>query len=236
MPNLIEARVIETIQRTNNVKSVRLEVKEWIDFKAGQFGCVYIGSEFQCHRYLSISSSPTEKGYIEFTKKLRGSDFATGYVNLKPEDTVMLDYPKGKFTLEDNGMPKKVAFLSGGIGITPIRSMAKFVVDKNLGIDMVLIYANQSVKDIVFHDELEKMQEAYPKFKLAHVLCEPDPDFKCTVGMINATVIRNETPDYKERKFFLCGPPPMVEAMRKILADELLLPKEQIVTENFQGY
>ncbi|MBM3249664.1 MAG: oxidoreductase [Candidatus Omnitrophica bacterium] len=236
MTQTIDAKIKEVIQRTGNVKSVRLELPEIAEYKAGQFGCVFLKTEPVCHRYLSISSSPTEEGYLEFTKKLRGSDFASGFLKLKPGDVVGVQYPMGKFTLEDNGMPEKCAFLSGGIGITPIRSIVKSAVDKNLGIDMVLIYANQTVRDIVFHDDLEKMQEVYPKFRLAHVLCEPAPDFKCSVGLINSRVIKNEIPDYSERKFFLCGPPPMVEGMKKILSEELKLPQEQIVTENFAGY
>ena len=55
-------------------------------------------------------------------------------------------------------------------------------------------------------------------------------------GRINSSVIKEEIPDYGERMFYLCGPPAMVEAMRKILAEELILPQEKIKTENFAGY
>ena len=186
-------------------------------------------------RYLSISNSPTEPGYIEFTKKITGSDFSCTLDKLKEGDIVKLQYPFGKFTLEDNPA-EKIAFLSGGIGITPIRSMIKYVVDKKLPLDLVLIYANRSVRDILFKEDLDTMQRDYPKLKIAHVLCEPAPDFKCVPGLINEQVIKNEAPDYLERKFFLCGPPPMVEAMKKILIEELRCPQENIVFENFAGY
>jgi ferredoxin-NADP reductase len=80
------------------------------------------------------------------------------------------------------------------------------------------------------------MQKDYPKLKVAHVLCETEPGFKCSVGYINAQVIKNEIPDYAQRKFYLCGPPAMVESMRKILAEGLTVTEENIITENFQGY
>jgi ferredoxin-NADP reductase len=80
------------------------------------------------------------------------------------------------------------------------------------------------------------MQEINPKLKIIHVLSEPVTGFKSITGLINAQIISNEIPDYSERKFFLCGPPQMVEGMKKILTEELMLPQEQIVTENFQGY
>jgi ferredoxin-NADP reductase len=229
-------KIREIIRRTYNVKSFRVEALN-IDFKAGQFICVTVNPAEPCsvYRFLSISSSPTEKGYIEFTKKITQSDFSKALDSLKPGDSVKIQFPpRGNFTLNDQN--EKIAFLSGGIGITPIRSICKYVVDKNLGTDIILVYANRSIKDIVFKQDFDDMQRLYPKLKVAHVLCEPAPDFKCNIGYINAQIIKNEIPDYPQRKFYICGPPGMVDAMKKILIDELLIPKENIVMEQFQGY
>ena len=234
MAEELEARVKEVIQRNYNVKSVRLEISAGIDFQAGQFMAVTLFNNPALKRYLSISSSPTERCYLEFTKKITNSDFSKTLDRLVSGDVVKIQYPLGKFIL---GNPaQKLAFLSGGIGITPLRSMAKYIVDKNLGTDMILVYANRSVKDIVFKEDFDAMQKSYPKLKVAHVLCEPDPAFKCIPGLINAQVIKNEVRDYLERKFYLCGPPQMVEAMQKILTEELAVANEAIITENFQGY
>lgn len=227
-------KIREIIPRTYNVKSYRVEVDRPIDYKAGQFCCVHLVTEKEYKRYLSISSSPTENGYIEFTKKITQSDFSKTLNNLKPTDKLKIEYPFGKFTLEDT--QARIAFLSGGIGITPIRSICKYVVDKNLGTDIILVYANRSIKDIVFKEDFDQMQKEYPKLKVTHVLCEPAPGFKCTIGLINAQIIKNEVRDYVQRKFYICGPPSMVEAMKKILNDDLGLSGENIITENFQGY
>lgn len=230
----LELKVKEIIQRAANVKSLRLGLDGRLDFKAGQFLCAKLVSEKGCKRYLSISSSPTETGYIEITKKITQSNFSKALDKLAPGDLLKVELPFGKFTLDDP--QEKIAFLSGGIGITPIRSICKYAVDKNLGTDIVLLYANRSIKDIIFREDFELMQRQYPKLKVAHVLCEPAPGFKCAVGLINAQVIKDNIPDYAVRKFFVCGPPLMVEAMKKILTQELALPQENIVSENFQGY
>jgi ferredoxin-NADP reductase len=234
MPVEITVRIKEVIQRNYNVKSFRLEIVDWLDFKAGQFLLVTLQNEPKLKRYLSISSSPTEKCYLEFTKKLTQSDFSAALDKLKAGEQVRIEYPFGKFILDESA--PKIAFLSGGIGITPIRSICKYAVDKNIGTDIVLVYSNRSIRDIVFKDDFSAMSKGYPSLRVAHVLCEAEQGFKCTVGQINAGVIKNEIPDYLERKFYLCGPPQMVEAMRKILSDELGLSAERIVTENFQGY
>jgi len=230
----LEVKIKEIIPRTSNVKSIRLEIKEWRDFKAGQFCCVSLKQEKACKRYLSISSSPTEKGYIEFTKKITQSDFSKALDDSHPGDSLNIQYPLGKFILED---PREgIVFLSGGIGITPIRSICKYVVDSTLGTDIILLYANHSVKDIVFKEDFELMQEQYPKLKVCHVLSEAAPGFTSLSGRINGQMIKNEVPDYAQRKFYLCGPPAMVESMKKIITEELSLSKENIITENFQGY
>lgn len=234
MPGEYTLKIKEIINRTHNVKSVRLSTDDGIEYKAGQFLNACLMREKECRRFLSISSSPTEKGYIEFTKKITESDFSRMIETAVPGDTVKVQLPLGNFTLGD---PKeKIAFLSGGIGVTPIRGICKFVVDTNLGTDMVLINANRSIRDIVFKEDFDGMQKYYPKIKVAHVLCEPAPGFKCIAGLINAQVIKNEIKDYSERKFYICGPPAMVEAMENILTQDLSLPKENIITENFQGY
>jgi ferredoxin-NADP reductase len=230
----LEVKIKEIIPRTYNVKSFRLDAGQDISFKAGQFLLVTLKNNPALKRYLSISNSPTEKGYIEFTKKLTESDFSEALGTLKAGEAVKAQYPFGKFTLDDSR--EKVAFLSGGIGITPIRSIAKYVVDKKLGTDIVLIYANRTINDIVFRQDFEVMQKEYPKLKVVHVLSEATPGFKCLTGRIDSKIIKDEIPDYALRKFYLCGPPAMVEAMERILSEELGLLQENIVTENFQGY
>jgi len=234
MANALEVKIKEIIQRTPDVKSFRLAIDGESKFMAGQFCCVSLKTQELCKRYLSISSSPTEGGFVEFTKKITKSDFSKTLNNLKPGDTLNLEYPFGNFTLDESGA--KIAFLSGGIGITPIRSICKYVVDRKLGTDMILVYVNRSIKDIVFKEDFDLMQEQYPKLKVAHVLCEPAPGFKCVTGLINAQVVKNEVPDYPQRKFYICGPPQMVVAMQELLANELNVTKDNIITERFQGY
>ena len=229
-----KVRVKEIIPRNYNVKSFRLELPPGFKYQAGQFFLVALAADRQLKRYLSISSSPTEAGYLEFTKKITQSDFSQCLNKLDLNSQLIIQPALGRFVLDTSAL--KVAFLSGGIGITPIRSICKYVTDKNLNLDMVLVYSNRAVRDIVFQDDFAQMQEKSPHFRVAHVLCEAEPGFKCQVGRIDRGVISQEIPDYLERKFYLCGPLPMVEAMKNILTEELKLAREQIVTENFLGY
>ena len=228
------AKITEIIQRTPRVKSVRMVPEIRQDFLAGQFLSIALKSDKEHTRYLSISSSPTETGYLEVSKKLTDSAFSSAFEALKSGDSIRLRYPMGKFTFD--GSCEKIAFLSGGIGITPIRSICRYIVDTGMKTDVVLLYANHSAGDVAFHDDFNTMSEAYKGLKVVNVLREPG-DIKCNrTGMIDAGLIKEEIPDYSQRCFFVCGPPAMVSSMKNILADELRLPQGSIVTENFSGY
>ena len=113
-----DATVVDVVKRTHNVKSFRLQVKEKAPFDAGQYLMVTVKVPEAVSKPLSISSSPTEKEYIEFTKKITGSEYSQALDRIKPGDVITVRYPFGKFTYKDNY--PKLAFLSGGIGITPV--------------------------------------------------------------------------------------------------------------------
>ena len=232
-----ETRVIDVIERTNTVKSFRFGEKPGEGFKPGQFFAltIKIGNADQT-KYFSFSNSPTEKGYIEFTKRITESDFSKALDKLKAGDIAKIKMPLGKFTFE--GEHEKIAFLSGGIGITPIRSMCKFVVDKGLKTDIVLLYSNRTEDNIIFEKDFEGMA-GRSNLRVVHTLTSPNIDkkvWKGRTGYITDTMIKEEIPDYKERIFYICGPPKMVEGMTSILKDKLALGKDKIRTENFAGY
>ncbi len=232
---IFETEVSEIIQRTYNVKSFRFKKKQDVGFKAGQFfflGIMINGAERTKH--FSFSNSPTEEGYIEFTKKLTDSEFSKALDRLKVGDWAKIKMPYGSFTFESGH--KKIAFLSGGIGITPIRSICKYVVDKKLDADIALLYGNRTSKDIVFKDDFGVMQSGYRNLKVLHILSQADSDWTGKKGHIDNRLIKEEIPDYAERRFYICGPPSMVEVTKKILLEDLNLSTEQIITENFTGY
>jgi ferredoxin-NADP reductase len=230
-----ETEVLDVIQRTHNVKSFRFKKEKGAEFKAGQFFFVTIkinGKERTKH--FSFSNSPTETDYLEFTKKLTDSDYSKTLNQLKVGDWAKLKMPYGSFTFE--GECEKVAFLCGGIGITPIRSICKYAVDNKLDTDLVLLYGNHTMKDIVFKEDFDIMQREFPKLKVMHILSETGVEWQERKGHIDSQVIKKEVPDYSERKFYICGPPGMVEAMKNVLSGELNVDEKNIIIENFTGY
>jgi len=232
-----ETRVAEMIPRTPSIRSFRFPIAgKGVRYLAGQFFFLNIlinGEEAEHH--FSFSSSPTEKGYIEFTKRITGSDFSQALARLKPGDWARLQGPEGHFTLPRNAHP--LAFLSGGIGITPLRSMMRYIVDRGLDYSVVLLYGNASLEDAAFREELDKMAAAHANLRVVHVLSGPDfpPGWSGPRGYINTDIIRQTVPDFLERTFYISGPPRMVLSLQEQLS-ALHLPERQAKRDSFTGY
>jgi len=235
---VFESPVAGILKRNYNVMSFRFSVHPGLGFRAGQFLQVTLPvSGADQSKYFSFSNAPTEKGYIEFTKKMTGSEFSRALESLRVGDKVKIKMPMGSFVLDET-VPKQ-AFLSGGIGITPIRSILKDAFDRQLPGNRVLFYSNRSPEDIVFREDLEDMAKNWKDLKLVFSLdtAEACPlDWKGKCGFINADMIREELPDYAERIFYVCGPPVMVKSLVSILQDQMKVPAARIKIENFAGY
>jgi len=229
-----ETEVIDIIQRTHNVKSFRFPRPASFTYKPGQYMFITIkkGPD-QLRKPFSISSSPTEEGFIEFTKKFTDHPFSMTLKDMKVGDWAAIDGPYGNFTFE--GEFDRVGLTSGGVGITPLRSICKYCADTMSKAKITLLYGNRTEEDIIFRKEFEEMLKLYKNLKVVFTVDEPNARWTGRVGVIDAGMIKDEIPDYLKTVFYLCGPPGMVEALRKLLGN-MGIQGDQIKTENFQGY
>jgi ferredoxin-NADP reductase len=219
----MESRVLEIIERGDGVRSFRFD--GWMDYEPGQFFFVTIEGDKTKH--FSFSSSPTED-HIEFTKKLTDSDYSGALRRLKTGDRVQLEGPKGEFTMDEG---RKMAILTGGIGITPFRSMLRYIIDEGLDKDVVMLYSNKTPGDIPFKEELDSMGER-ENIEVKHVITRDD-SWNGLKGHIDSDMIKENIDDWKQRTFYTAGPPKMVETMEKILKE---MKMGKIRKENFPGY
>ncbi|MEI8349215.1 MAG: FAD-dependent oxidoreductase [Candidatus Omnitrophota bacterium] len=233
----VRAVFIERIDRTPTVASFRFQPNEKVTFIPGQFLQVIFDGQNKnnkdLNKYLSFSASP-DKAYIEVTKRLSTSMFSQKLSGLKNGDEVMLKLPLGNCTLRPEY--KKVAFLIGGIGITPVISIVEYACQRQLDIDIALFYSNKSYEEIAFKKELDTWQKQYDHLKVFYTLtaCESQYD-DCRFGYIDSHLLQTALADISSRVFFIFGPPKMVEAMNKVCI-EAGCGKENIKTESFLGY
>jgi ferredoxin-NADP reductase len=229
-----ESHVKRIIQQTYNVKSFQFDQPLGFEYKPGQFFFITIKIKgVETRKHFTISSDPSQVGVLEFTKKLTGHEFSNALDELKPRDWVRIDGAHGNFTFK--GEFEKLAMLTGGIGITPLRSMISYCNSKKTMSDIVLLYSNRSEEDIVFRKELEKINAENSNIKVVFTLTHTDKNWPGYSRRIDKEMILKEIPDFKERVFFTCGPPKLVNSMI-ILLEEMKVEQSKINFEHFPGY
>lgn len=173
-------------------------------------------------RYFTIASSPTESGIL-LTAKIpeKQSTFKKALLDLKPGEQVIATGAEGNFVLPKDES-RKLAFIAGGVGITPFRSMAKYLVDKDVRRDIILLYSANRPEEFVFTELFNdaKSRGLNPVY---------------TTERVNAEFISRNIPDWKGRLFYVSGPQPMVKAIEKTLA-LMGIPKHAIKRDYFPGY
>ena len=187
-------------------------------------------------RYFTIASSPTERNIrlgIKFYEN--GSTYKKALYNLDSRMQVVGASLSGDFTMPANPNTK-LAFIAGGIGITPFRSMIKYLVDTNSKRDIVLFYANKTIQEIVYTDVFNEAREKLG-IKTIYTLTDLSkiPEgWKGYKGIIRDKIIISECPDYKERVFYLSGPHAMVVSYENVLS-KMGLPSSNIKKDYFPG-
>ncbi len=173
---------------------------------AGQYTELYIPHDNPDNRkekrWFTLSNSPTEE-FLAITTKFntnRSSTFKTALKNLQIGDKISGHLPMGDFVLpKDKTIP--LLFIAGGIGITPYRSILKFLIDTGEKRDITLIYALADASELAFEDILQKGATKFIKH----------------IGRLTADDIIGYETTIKDRVVYISGPEPMAEAIEKDL-------------------
>jgi len=188
-------------------------------------------------RYFTIASSPTEKNIqlgVKFYQK--SSSFKAALSAMKPGDKLSITQLAGDFILPHD-KNRRLAFIAGGIGITPFRSMMKYLVDTRDKRSVVLFYSNKVAEDIVYRDVFDEAVKQNGA-KVVYALTDREripKDWTGSQGYVNAEMIAREAPDYRERTFYLSGPHGMVVAFEKVLQD-MGVHHDHIKVDFFPGF
>lgn len=188
-------------------------------------------------RYFTIASSPTEPDIRLGVKMAKnGSSFKKALVNLSQTSPVIGGQLSGDFVLPEN-KHQKLVFIAGGIGITPFRSMVKYLLDIKEKRDVVLFYTAASPDEFVYKDVFSEAERRFG-FKTVYVITNPDnapADWKGSVGYLTPELVKQHISDFRSRTYYLSGPNRMIESYKKLLST-LGIPFNKIVTDYFPGF
>jgi predicted ferric reductase len=215
--------VQEEMEGVNTVKLVPPESGSVYDYLPGQFQFITFfrdrGLPVEEHHW-TISSSPTQKGYVTSTIKSLG-DFTATIKDTRPGDTAAVHAPFGRFSYALHPEEKDLVFIAGGIGITPLMSMLRHMRDTRDTRSVLLVYGNPDADRIVFRDELEQIDAGeHPRLKVVHVLSDPGENWTGERGMIDGEKIAKYCGhDLSRKVFYVCGPPPLIEGVVSALQE-----------------
>jgi ferredoxin-NADP reductase/nitrite reductase/ring-hydroxylating ferredoxin subunit len=213
-----------------------------LDYSAGQFGYFKLdgvtGDPKGPIRHFSLASSPTEPDYLLISTRIRETPYKRALASLEIGSKIQAWGPQGEFVLHDDHS-KPAVFLSGGIGVTPFRSMIKYATDKQLPLKIVMFDSNRNEQNILYKNEFDSWAAKNKNLRAVYAVTDDSPSgWMGEKGRIDKAMINKQIEESELKKviFYVCGPPGMLKAMQELLQGELQVPKERIKIEEFTGY
>ena len=186
-------------------------------------------------RTFTIASAPSEN-HVRLGVKFypNPSAYKQTLLNMKPGDVVYGAQLAGDFVLPA-APEEKLAFIAGGIGVTPFRSMIQHMIDVGDFRIATLFYGNNKANEIAYVDVFNRAEQELGLRTVYAVAEANHAQTNFHVGFIDADLIKREMPDYTERTYYISGPRSMVVKFEKVLA-ELGIAKAKIKTDFFPGF
>ncbi|OGP62000.1 MAG: NADH:ubiquinone reductase (Na(+)-transporting) subunit F [Deltaproteobacteria bacterium RBG_13_49_15] len=197
------------------------------------------------YRAYSMANTPQEEK-LRFTIRIAtpppgGGDIppgiATSYLfTLKPGDRVTLSGPYGEFFIKDTD--REMCFIGGGAGMAPLRAhIVHQLITVQTRRKISFWYGARSGKELFYDDEFRELESRNGNFSYVVSLSDPNPEdgWKGPIGYIHTVVYDSylkDHPDPTAIEYYLCGPPPMLKAVLRML-DDLGVDNEMIAFDDF---
>jgi cytochrome-b5 reductase len=229
-PSPYKLAAIET--ETHDTKTFRFELpaNATLDMLPGDFLYVHATLNGKTgKRAYTPSSLPGTTGYFDLTVKRYETGVVSRYLHdQRIGESVLMSGPNsgGHWT---DGMAKRVGFVAGGTGVTPMISIIRWILAKKIDAELFLLFANKTESDIIFRQEWERHVRDHPNFHCHHVLEEPPPGWSGGTGRITSDMLQQHLPSPSpDTCIFLCGPPPMSDSL-EVTLKELGYPEHAII-------
>lgn len=235
-----QLRVAHIIRQTPDVQTIRFSAPDGgplpFQHQPGQYLVIspMINGK-KVNRPYTISSSPTQPDYCEITVKREEMGFVSRHLHdtLREGDTINISAPTGRFIF-DGTQAASVVLIAGGVGITPLMAIARYLTDNNWKGDIYFAYAAKTPTDIIYRRELDDLKARFPNLHLHITLSRAEEDTNWTghKGRVSAEFLMKCVPELSTRLVYICGPMAMMTMTIQVLKD-LGVPAEQIKSEEF---
>ncbi len=232
-------RVCRIFQETPDVKTFRLaaldEVARPFTYFPGQFLtlAVNVGGRVVKRSY-TIASTPTQLHYCAITVKREENGLVSRFLydQVKEGDVLEVSAPNGKFIFTGDEA-RSIALIGGGVGITPLMSVIRYLTDIGWRGDICLLYCSRDASDFIFREELEQLQQRHSNLQVfATVTRAAGTVWMGLKGRFTTAILGHLVPDIAKRRVHVCGPSAMMSAVLDMLR-ELQVPDDHVLTEAF---
>jgi ferredoxin-NADP reductase/Na+-translocating ferredoxin:NAD+ oxidoreductase RnfD subunit len=188
-------------------------------------------------RYFTLASSPTEPDLrigVKFYDK--GSSFKRALMDVDASTLLSASQIAGNFTLPKDPT-QKLVFIAGGIGVTPFRSMVKYLIDTSDHRAVTLLYSARTEADFAYKELFEQARQAIG-LRVFYGVADANAEVGDThgfAGYITAEIIQKAVPDYADAIFYVSGTHQMVTNMHDVLLG-MGIHEKAIKSDFFPGY
>jgi ferredoxin-NADP reductase len=230
----VRAEVTAVHRPTRDSVTLALTPNEnWQGFVAGQYIRVTVEIDGVRHTrcYSPACSAHARRDHLELTVKAHADGFVSRFLNeeVAPGTIVGLSQAEGDFALPA-ARPDRLLLISGGSGITPVMSMLRTLCDEGHTGPVTFLHYAFTASDVAYFAELAELAARHPNVRLVRAYTE-QPDAGELHGLFSREHLLEADPDYASAETYLCGPPGLMEAVRRTFADEDL--DERLHVEHF---
>ena len=215
-----------------------------LSYKPGQFLTIHVPVDKMVHkRAYSFSSNPFTDKDLKITIKRVDKGLVSNYIHdfIKVGDSLEVDKPAGSFFVEPNkDTQKQYVLFAGGSGITPIYSIAESVLVKEPDSKVLLVYANQTMPSIIFHEEIKNLEKKYgDNFSAEHIVASLEKgegnyhSGLATKKLIDKIFEKHQL-SYDDHEYMICGPFGYMEKIKEVLKESGIA-REKIKIEVFKS-
>jgi ferredoxin-NADP reductase/Fe-S-cluster-containing hydrogenase component 2 len=209
---------------THNVKTFRFRPSDGgqipFEYLPGQFLTLRIAPwGVPTRRSYTIASTPTWRDRIEITVKREEHGLVSGWLHdgIKLGEEVDVEAPNGTFFFTGKEADS-VTLIGGGVGITPMMSVARYLTEIGWPGKVDLILGFRAPRDFIFRDEIAELQARNASLSVIVTMSKPGQEpWSGPTGRIDAALLARAVPDVANRRAHICGPPAMMEAVKTAL-------------------
>jgi ferredoxin-NADP reductase len=240
-PQRRSLRVANVIQETPSTRTFVLEPLEAgipaVAYRAGQHLTLVLDVAGTTHRRCySFSSSPAAGTRPAITVKRVQDGVVSAHLHdsVRAGDTLVALEPTGSFAVDpDPLLARDLTLVAGGVGITPLASIAETVLRGEPGSSVTLLCGNRNEDEIIFRRRLADLEAEFAgRLRVVHALDDPPAGWKGLTGALDGTRTLAALGNASADAYYVCGPEPMMQSVCATLA-AAGIPRDRIHTERF---